>query len=60
MTNVLKNAAEAVDAKLREAGADYRGRIAVEVEIDERCLTVCVPDNGVGCRRRACASWSLT
>jgi two-component system nitrogen regulation sensor histidine kinase NtrY len=48
MTNVLKNAAEAVDSRLREAGADYRGRIAVEVELDERYLTVCVTDNGVG------------
>jgi two-component system nitrogen regulation sensor histidine kinase NtrY len=48
MTNVLKNAAEAVDAKRREADADYRGRISVEVQIDERYLTVCVSDNGVG------------
>lgn len=48
MTNVLKNAAEAVDAKLRDAGVDFRGRIAVEVELDERFLTVCVSDNGVG------------
>ena len=48
MTNVLKNSAEAVDARLREAGADYRGRIAVEVEFDKRHLTVCVTDNGVG------------
>ena len=48
MTNVLKNAAEAVGGKLREADADYRGRIAVEVGIDDRYLTVCVSDNGVG------------
>ncbi|HEU4650974.1 MAG TPA: ATP-binding protein, partial [Croceibacterium sp.] len=48
MTNVLKNAAEAVDSKLREAGVEYRGRIAVEVEFDDRYLTVCVTDNGVG------------
>ncbi len=48
MTNVLKNAAEAVDARRRESDATYRGRIAVEVEIDDRFLTVCVTDNGVG------------
>ncbi len=48
MTNVLKNAAEAVDARLREAGAEYRARIEVEVAIDDRFLTVCVTDNGVG------------
>jgi two-component system nitrogen regulation sensor histidine kinase NtrY len=48
MTNVLKNAAEAVDARRREADATYRARIAVEVEIDDRFFTVCVSDNGVG------------
>jgi two-component system nitrogen regulation sensor histidine kinase NtrY len=48
MTNVLKNAAEAIDAKRRDAEADFRGRIAIAVEADERYLTVSVADNGVG------------
>jgi two-component system nitrogen regulation sensor histidine kinase NtrY len=48
MTNVLKNAAEAIDAKRRDAEVDYRGRIEVAVEADERHLTVCVTDNGIG------------
>jgi len=48
MTNVLKNAAEAIEAKKREAEADYRGRIAVEVGADERYFTVAVSDNGIG------------
>jgi two-component system nitrogen regulation sensor histidine kinase NtrY len=48
MTNVLKNAAEAVDAKRREAEPDYRGRIAVELGVEERFMTVCVTDNGIG------------
>jgi two-component system, NtrC family, nitrogen regulation sensor histidine kinase NtrY len=48
MTNVLKNAAEAIEAKRREGEADYRGRIEVAVEADDRHLTVCVTDNGVG------------
>ena len=48
MTNVLKNAAEAIEVRKREAAADYRGRIAVEVNADERYLTVSVADNGVG------------
>jgi len=48
MTNVLKNAAEAVEASRREAEADFRGRIEVEVEADDRFLTVCVTDNGIG------------
>jgi two-component system nitrogen regulation sensor histidine kinase NtrY len=48
MTNVLKNAAEAIEAKRRDAGVDYRGRIEVAVEADERNLTIRVSDNGVG------------
>ena len=48
MTNVLKNAAEAIDAKRREAEPDYRGRIEIAVEAGKRHLTVCVTDNGVG------------
>ena len=48
MTNVLKNAAEAIEAKRREADADFRGRIEVAVEADDRQLTVCVSDNGIG------------
>ncbi|HYD25788.1 MAG TPA: ATP-binding protein [Croceibacterium sp.] len=48
MTNVLKNAAEAIDARRREAEADFRGRIEVAVEADGTHLTVCVGDNGVG------------
>ena len=48
MTNVLKNAAEAIEARQREAEPDFRGRIAVEVSADERYFTVAVSDNGVG------------
>jgi two-component system, NtrC family, nitrogen regulation sensor histidine kinase NtrY len=48
MTNVLKNAAEAVEAKRREADIDFRGRISVAVDVDERHLSVCVTDNGIG------------
>ena len=48
MTNVLKNAAEAIEAHRHDAGPDYRGRIAVEVIADARFVTVTVSDNGVG------------
>ena len=48
MTNVLKNAAEAIESRARDAGADYRGRIDVSADVDERFLTVAVTDNGVG------------
>jgi two-component system nitrogen regulation sensor histidine kinase NtrY len=48
MTNVLKNAAEAIEARRRDAEPDFRGRIAIEVETDARFVTVTVVDNGIG------------
>ena len=48
MTNLLKNAAEAVDARKRSAEPDYRGRIIVALGGDERKLTIAVTDNGIG------------
>ena len=48
MTNVLKNAAEAVDARRADAPLDWRGRIDLAVSADERFLLVEVCDNGVG------------
>jgi two-component system nitrogen regulation sensor histidine kinase NtrY len=48
MTNVLKNAAEAIEARKRDAEPDFRGKIAVSVTADDRYLSVAVADNGVG------------
>jgi two-component system nitrogen regulation sensor histidine kinase NtrY len=48
MTNLLKNAAEAIEAKRKDAEPDYRGRIVVEASADERHFAVTVADNGVG------------
>ena len=48
MTNVLKNAAEAIEARARNAEPDYRGRIAVTIEANDAMVTVAVEDNGVG------------
>ncbi len=48
MTNVLKNAAEAIEAQAKEAQQAYRGRISVEVSADDDALTVAVEDNGIG------------
>jgi len=48
MTNVLKNAAEAIEARRRDGGADYRGRIAIGVSADAKYFTVVVADNGIG------------
>jgi two-component system nitrogen regulation sensor histidine kinase NtrY len=48
MTNVLKNAVEAIEARARISEPDYRGRIAVEMSASADHLTVAVEDNGVG------------
>ena len=49
MTNVLKNAAEAIEARQRDdAEPDYRGRIAVTLEETAEALRVTIDDNGIG------------
>ena len=48
LTNVLKNAVEAVEARAREADADYRGRIQIEVFAGDDEFAVAVDDNGIG------------
>ncbi|WFL77084.1 ATP-binding protein [Altererythrobacter arenosus] len=48
MTNVLKNAVEAVEAREASADVDYRGKIKVTMSSDAEMMTICVEDNGVG------------
>ncbi len=48
MTNVLKNAVEAVEARAKNEDIGYRGRISVQMSADETHVTVAVDDNGVG------------
>ena len=48
MTNILKNAVEAVEARASTAEPDYRGRILVEISVADRDLVVVVEDNGIG------------
>ena len=48
MTNILKNAAEAVEARAGDADADYRGRIRIEVFFDPEWLDIAIEDNGIG------------
>jgi len=50
MTNLLKNAAEAIDSQTRDqaTGTDYRGLVKVCVTFDETHLSVTVRDNGIG------------
>jgi len=48
MTNVLKNAAEAVEARRADAPLDWRARIDVAVSAEDKYLLVEVCDTGVG------------
>ncbi|KPM13625.1 ATPase [Citromicrobium sp. WPS32] len=48
MTNVLKNAVEAVEARAAEEGEGFAGKIAVSIAPGEDVVDICVTDNGVG------------
>jgi len=48
MTNVLKNAVEAIEARAAEARGAYAGTIDVSVTGGSEHLTVLIEDNGVG------------
>ncbi len=48
MTNVLKNAVEAIEARAAEARGAYAGKIAVELASEGEHLRVTVEDNGIG------------
>ena len=48
MTNVLKNAVEAIETRQKDAGEDYKGCVAVTVCADEGSISVAITDNGIG------------
>ncbi len=48
MTNVLKNAVEAVEARATESLGAYAGTISVEMTSDHDLLAIAVEDNGIG------------
>ncbi|MFV0643985.1 MAG: ATP-binding protein [Sphingomonadaceae bacterium] len=48
MTNILKNAVEAVEARIQCEEPDYRGRIQVELSASQHEISVMVEDNGIG------------
>lgn len=48
LTNVLKNAVEAVEARARDAEPDFRGKVQAAVSAGEDGFSVTVDDNGIG------------
>ncbi|MEP2736380.1 MAG: ATP-binding protein [Erythrobacter sp.] len=48
MTNVIKNAVEAVEEKALTAELDYRGTVQIILRSDEDLFEVSVEDNGIG------------
>jgi two-component system, NtrC family, nitrogen regulation sensor histidine kinase NtrY len=48
MTNVLKNAVEAVEARAKEKPDGFEGRVSVEMSQDEHAIFVRISDNGIG------------
>ncbi|MEY2943601.1 MAG: hypothetical protein RLY97_1615 [Pseudomonadota bacterium] len=48
MTNVLKNATEAIETKAKVAGVDYRGSIKVAMRQDDLGVFITITDNGIG------------
>lgn len=48
MTNILKNAIEAIEPKLKTGADDYPGRIGIEVRQDDDTVHVLITDNGIG------------
>jgi two-component system nitrogen regulation sensor histidine kinase NtrY len=48
MTNVLKNAIEAIDTKYKLGDDNYRGRIQVAMAATAAAVTIIIADNGIG------------
>ena len=48
MTNILKNAVEAIEAKSKNWSGDYCGRIAIAVRQDDATVHILIADNGIG------------
>ena len=48
MTNVLKNAVEAVEARTKDSPAGFSGRVAVDMAQDDGLIVIRIVDNGIG------------
>jgi len=48
MTNVLKNAVEAIEVRSKDAGEGYRGCVKVAMSVAGEMVQVSIADNGIG------------
>ena len=48
LTNLLKNAGEAIESRWEKTGTQGQGRIHVSLEQDEEVVTISISDNGTG------------
>ena len=48
ITNILKNAAEAIETRSQSGDEDFRGQIGMAIEENSTSLLVVITDNGVG------------
>jgi two-component system nitrogen regulation sensor histidine kinase NtrY len=48
MTNVLKNATEAVEARHKNAPEDWHGAISLAITATDEAITATISDNGIG------------
>jgi two-component system nitrogen regulation sensor histidine kinase NtrY len=48
LVNIVKNAIEAIDARIAEGTSDAPGKVSVSVAQDDHYITVTVEDNGKG------------
>lgn len=48
MTNVLKNATEAIESKQKMSPEDYRGRIRLSIKSVPEDVSITITDNGIG------------
>ncbi|NYH94264.1 two-component system nitrogen regulation sensor histidine kinase NtrY [Novosphingobium marinum] len=48
MTNVLKNAVEAVETRIKDEAENFRGKVTVSIRRDGEDIIVSIADNGIG------------
>ncbi len=48
MTNVLKNAVEAVESRVKSDGVDYRGKVSIAMNEQRDAVVIVITDNGIG------------